>query len=207
MFAASCEIEVLLKAEDKSSGTLVKDALIQSLEKDLEWYMRESLKLDDLCKEFHRESDIWLARSEALKDDLSFVEGQMTEAQRRVNVLEDAIQAAKLETSASLHNPIAHPTLPSFSDQPLNLPASSRQLKLQELRRELRFLKTAEAQSQRDKIELETTFLSAAREARKALAQKRHLGKPEAPVLDGLLDSDEVLTNLYFCLFPHRRSS
>ena len=198
MFATKCEIDTLLRTEDKYNTKIVKDPLIQSLEKDLEWFMSESLRLDDICLGFKLEGDIWLAKADAFRDDIAFIETQVTETQRRVHVLEEALASAKIATVPKISPPV--PTLPPL---PTAAPAVARERLA--LRAELRALRSAEIRAQREQIELETTFLAAAREARKSLAQRKHLGLAESPVLDTLLASDEVLTKLYFSIFPHRR--
>ena len=204
MFAGKCEVEALKRAEDKYNVAVIKDDYIQSLEKDLEWYMSECLRLDELCKAFKDEGDIWLAKSEALKDDLSFIETQVTETQRRVHVLEEAIYAAKEESKKALES--THPPEPiKLPQRPSHAPVTHRARHLQDLKRELRSLRSTEAKDHRDRIEMETVFIVAAREARKSLAQRRQLGKAESPVIDGLLESEQVLTKLYHAIFPYRR--
>ena len=206
MHAVESEVQSLISADDKYNGIVVKDNLIQSLEKDLEWFMTESLRLDEVCRTSKQEGDIWQAKSEALRDDLTFLETQIGEAQRQCHVLEDAIFSVKKQTSNLITAAAAPPEFPFLPSNPAPaLEIAARQRRLAELRAELRGLRSADAADHREKIELETIFISAARKARKNLAKRRQLGRAEAPVFDGLLASDEILTKLYFCLFPHRR--
>lgn len=97
MFSLYTQLKDLKKKNDENEIRLKRDEQINKLQKSLDWFREEAIKLGESTQFYKKESDKWKAKAESLQDDRNFLENQLKNVKRKMKIL----QMEKKEESES----------------------------------------------------------------------------------------------------------
>lgn len=91
MLKVQKELVFLKNKANEHEFRLKKDERIMNLEKSLEWFRDEALKLGKNCQTLRKDIEKWKAKAENLEDDKSFLEKQIMSSKRQNKLLKVAL--------------------------------------------------------------------------------------------------------------------
>ena len=88
MFSLNSQIRELKKKNEDNEVKLKRDEQINKLQKSLEFFQDEAVKLGESSQYFKKEADKWKAKAESLEDDRKFLENQLKATKRKIKLLQ-----------------------------------------------------------------------------------------------------------------------
>ena len=88
MFNLYAQLRDLKKKTDENEVKLKRDEQINTLQKSLEWFREEAVKLGESSQFYRNETEKWKAKAESLEDDRKFLETQLKNTKRKVKNLQ-----------------------------------------------------------------------------------------------------------------------
>ena len=88
MFSLYGQLKELKKKNDENEIRLKRDEQLNTLQKSLDWFRQEAIKLGESTQFYKKEADKWKAKAESLQDDRNFLENQLKNTKRKLKLLE-----------------------------------------------------------------------------------------------------------------------
>ncbi|KEP64428.1 UNVERIFIED_CONTAM: myosin heavy chain, putative [Hammondia hammondi] len=92
MYTVQKQMEYFKEKADEEQTKLLRDVKIRTLEKELNWFMSEALRLDELCKQYQKDLNKWRDRADALSEDRTFLEKQVKSCKRQIRALQARLE-------------------------------------------------------------------------------------------------------------------
>jgi len=102
MYTVQREIKTLRMKAEKEEAKTRDDPNIKALEGELDWFVTEAVRLDELCRGYKKEVDKWKAQADALDEDRRFLEDQIKGAKRQNKILRAAADRARSSAFSAL---------------------------------------------------------------------------------------------------------
>ena len=88
MFNLYGQLKELKKKNDENEIRLKRDEQLNTVQKSLDWFRNEAIKLGESTQFYKKEADKWKAKAESLQDDRNFLENQLKNTKRKLKLLE-----------------------------------------------------------------------------------------------------------------------
>ncbi|RQX68486.1 putative myosin heavy chain [Toxoplasma gondii CAST] len=92
MYTIQKQMDYFKEKADEEQTKLLRDVKIRTLEKELNWFMSEALRLDELCKQYQKDLNKWRDRADALSEDRTFLEKQVKSCKRQIRALQARLE-------------------------------------------------------------------------------------------------------------------
>lgn len=102
MYTVQKQMDYFKQRADEEQTKILRDVKIRALEKELNWFMSEALRLDSLCKQYQKDLDKWRDRADALSEDRAFLETQVKSCKRQILTLQAKVEGQLRELSPAL---------------------------------------------------------------------------------------------------------
>ncbi|PFH32595.1 putative myosin heavy chain [Besnoitia besnoiti] len=100
MYTIQKQMDYFKQKADEEQTKLLRDVKIRTLEKELNWFMSEALRLDGLCRQYQKDLNKWRDRAEALSEDCAFLEKQVRSCKRQTRALQARVDECESEGQA-----------------------------------------------------------------------------------------------------------
>mmetsp|Transcript_74081 Transcript_74081/g.239514 ORF Transcript_74081/g.239514 Transcript_74081/m.239514 type:complete len:451 (+) Transcript_74081:73-1425(+) len=102
MYSVQKDIKTLRMKADHEEEMTREDTKIKALESELDYFVKEAVRLDELCRGYKKEVDKWKAKADALDEDRRFLEDQIKGAKRQNKILRAAAERARSSAYSAL---------------------------------------------------------------------------------------------------------
>ena len=188
------EFESLRTKQASQERMIRKDANLCKMEDELEWFMREALRLDELGKGYLGERNLWRAKVHAGKEDCSWLESEATLVREQIEKIKNAMEIpTHIQPVVSIAK-VSSPPIPRLS------PPTQIEKTLLTQQRLLHQIKEQEALRFGEISRSKDIFQDALKAARAALYRQRLKGGGHE-LIDKLIADPQALARLHLLMF------